>query len=102
MGIIEAIAAAIGAALTIIAALVKWYTDKDRLRGKALQVAKELGESEQKKLDDAAKNNDAGVISAIMQQLHDSRRVCESSPEGLSHDNIGESGNKNLSTGSKE
>ena len=62
------------AIVTIIGMVLGWYFDKDRLRGKALNVKKEEGKEAQLEIDYAAAKKDYETLSIIMQRLHDSRR----------------------------
>ena len=64
----------ITAILTLIGMVLKWYFDKDRLRGKALNVKKQEGQEAQKAIDTAVAKKDYETLSVIMQRLHDSRR----------------------------
>ena len=65
------------AIVTIIGMVLGWYFDKDRLREKALNVKKEEGKEAQLEIDNAVAKNDLQSLSAIMQRLHDSRRVLQ-------------------------
>lgn len=69
----------IGGLITAILALagmvLKWYIDPNRLRGVALNVKKTEGKAVQTQIDTAIAEKDFQTLSAVLQRLHDSRRV---------------------------
>ena len=68
----------LAAIATIIAGILGWYFDKDRLRGKALSIKRQEGKAKQKELDNAIKLQDYKTLSAIALELHDSLRMRQS------------------------